>query len=65
MDLIRHLTLLTMQYNFYIRAQHIPGKRNEIADSLSLVFSTMQWFTQLTPHADPNPCSITTFLLTI
>ena len=35
MDLIRRLTLLTMQYNFYIRAQHIPGKRNEIADSLS------------------------------
>ena len=35
MDLIRHLTHLTMQYNFSIKAQHIPGKRNEIVDSLS------------------------------
>ena len=63
MDLIRRLTLLTMQYNFYIRAQHIPGKRNEIADSLSRF--QHQRFTQLAPHADPNPCSIPTFLLTI
>lgn len=30
MDLLRHLTLLTLRYNIYIRATHIPGKRNEI-----------------------------------
>jgi hypothetical protein len=35
MDLLRHLTLLTLKYNMYIRAKHIPGKYNEIADSFS------------------------------
>ena len=35
MDLVRHLTLLTLRFNFYIRAEHIKGKRNDIADSLS------------------------------
>ena len=35
MDLVRHLTLLTLRFNFCIRAEHIEGKRNDIADSLS------------------------------
>ena len=38
MDLVRHLTLLTLRFNFCIRAEHIEGKRNDIADS-SLSFS--------------------------
>ena len=35
MDLVRHLTLLTLRHNFYPRAKHIEGKKNEIADALS------------------------------
>ena len=35
MDRVRHLTLLTLRFNFCIRAEHIEGKRNDIADSLS------------------------------
>jgi len=35
MDLVQHLTLLTLQYNFYLKIKHIEGKKNEIADSLS------------------------------
>ena len=52
MDLIRHLTLLTMHFNLYIRAQHIEGKRNEIADSISRL--QLHRFRQLAPRADPN-----------
>ncbi len=63
MDLIRHLTLLALQFNFYIRSQHIPGKRNEIADSLSRFQN--QRFRLLAPWADPNPCYIPTSLQTI
>ena len=63
MDLIRHLTLLTMQYNFYIKAQHIPGKRNAIADSLSRF--QHKRFRELAPLADPNPYPIPAELLTI
>ena len=63
MDLIRHLTLLTMQYNFYIKAQHIPGKRNAIADSLS--HFQHKRFRELAPLADPNPYPIPAALLTI
>ncbi len=35
MKLVRALTLITMRYNFYFRAQHVSGSSNEIADSLS------------------------------
>ncbi len=35
MQLVRHLTLLTLQQNFYFRAQHVPGVSNELADALS------------------------------
>jgi hypothetical protein len=58
-DLLRHLILLTLKYNLYITAQHIPGKRNEIADSLSRF--QFQRFRMLAPHADvvayKIPCS--------
>ena len=35
MDLVRDLTLCTLQHNFYFRAVHVPGINNNIADSLS------------------------------
>ena len=63
MDLLRHLTLLTLQHNLYIRAQHIPGKHNEIADSLSRFQS--QRFRTLAPQADVVPYKIPAILLQI
>lgn len=36
MDLVQHLTLLTLRHNFYPRERHIEGKKNDIADSLPL-----------------------------
>ena len=53
MDLVRHLTLVTLNYNFYLKVHHIEGKRNQIADSLSRF--QMEKFRILAPHADPAP----------
>ena len=36
MDLLRFLVLLSMKHNFYIRAHHVPGIVNDIADALSV-----------------------------
>ena len=55
-DLVRHLTLLTLRHNFYPRARHIEGKRNDIPDSLSRF--QMDRFCSLAPHADPAPCPV-------
>ncbi len=50
MDLVRTLTLTTMQHNVYFFAKHIPGIRNDIANSLSR-FQVHQ-FRELAPWAD-------------
>ena len=63
MDLLRHLTLLTLKHNIYIRAKHIPSKYNEIADSLSRFQS--QRFRLLAPQADAIPHKIPALLLNI
>lgn len=63
MDLVRHFTLLTLRHNFYPRAEHIEGKKNEIADSLSRF--QMERFRRLAPHADPAPCPIPPAMLVI
>ena len=63
MDLLRHLTLLTLKYNIYIRAKHIPGKYNKIADSLSRF--QFQRFRLLAPQADAIPQKIPVLLLKI
>ena len=64
MDLLRHLTLLTLlKYNIYISAKHIPGKYNEIADSLSRF--QFQRFQLLAPQADVIPHRIPVLLLKI
>ncbi|CAB4014711.1 uncharacterized protein LOC110254160 [Paramuricea clavata] len=60
MDFLRHLTLLTLKYNIYLRAKHIPGKYNEIADSLSRF--QFQRFRLLMPQADVNPQKIPVLL---
>jgi hypothetical protein len=63
MDLVRHLTLLSLKFNVYIRAKHIEGKKNEIADSISRF--QMHRFRELAPYADPAPCQVPPVLLEI
>ena len=63
MDLVRHLTLLTLRFNFCIRAEHIEGKRNDIAASLSRF--QMDRFRELAPHANRDPCLVPSELLKI
>ena len=63
MNLVRHLTLLTLKYNFYLKTKHIEGKKNEIADSLSRF--QMDRFRLLAPHAEQTPCPIPLVLLEI
>ena len=63
MDLVRLLVLLSMKYNFFVRAQHVPGVSNAIADALSRF--QVQRFRELAPHADPHPCTIPPSLLTL
>lgn len=53
MELVRILTLLTLKYNFYFKAKHISGSRNEVADALSRFQVTR--FRQLAPWADGKP----------
>ena len=61
MHLIRYLTLLTLQHNFYCRAEHVPGMHNEIADSLSRF--QVSRFRQLAPWANSLPEQIPTSIL--
>ena len=61
MQLVRKLTLMTMQYNSYFRAQHVPGPSNEIADSLSRF--QVHRFRQLAPSAKELPEEIPTSIL--
>jgi len=35
MDLVHFLLLISMKHNFLVRARHVPGVNNEIADALS------------------------------
>ena len=63
MDLVRHLTLLTLEHDFYLKTIHIEGKNNEIADSLSRF--QMERFWSLAPHAEQTPCPVPSILLKI
>ena len=51
MDLIRVITLQTLQYNFAFTATHIPGLDNSIADSLS----HFRWTTPVPWLSQPPP----------
>ena len=53
MDLVRDLTLCTLQHNFYFLAVHVPKINNNIADSLSRF--QMERFHQLAPNANTTP----------
>jgi len=56
MLLVRKLVLITLKYNIVIKAEHIPGKTNLIADAIS----RCQWarFRNLAPEADTHPAMI-------
>lgn len=63
MDLVRLLTLLTLEHNFYLKTKHIEGKMNEIADSLSRF--QMERFRSLAPQAEQVPCPVPPMFLEI
>lgn len=63
MDLVRFLVLISMKHNFLVRARHVPGVSNEIADALSRF--QMQRFRTLAPAADQSPCTIPPSLMTL
>ena len=60
MDLVRPLVLRCMELNTEIKAKHIRGVDNSIADAISRYF--MQIFRKLAPQADPQPTMIPPFL---
>ena len=60
MDLLRPLVLQSMKLNTIIRAKHIKGENNTIADAISRYY--MQIFRKLAPQADRQPTAIPQFL---
>ena len=63
MDLVRFLVLISMKHNFFVRARHVAGVNNGIADALSRFQE--QRFRQLASHAAPRPCTIPPSLMTL
>ena len=63
MDLVRFLVLISMKHNFLVRARHVPGVNNEIADALSRF--QVQRFRELAPSADQTPCTIPPSFMTL
>lgn len=63
MDLLRALTLISMKHNFFVRARHVPGVHNVIADALSRFQEAR--FREAAPTADRDPCTIPPSLMTL
>ncbi|XP_075958907.1 uncharacterized protein LOC142960863 [Anarhichas minor] len=63
MMFMRRLTMVSAQHQFIIRASHIPGHYNSIADSLSRF--SFQKFRRLAPTSDPVPTPVPPFSATI
>ena len=61
MDLVRPMVLRCLHLNAFIKAQHIPGVKNIIADALSRF--QMGIFHENAPRADPFPTMIPRHLL--
>ena len=53
MVFLRFLVLISMKHNFLVRARHVPGAKNEIADALSRF--QVQRFRELAPICRPQP----------
>lgn len=62
MSLMRNLVFSTLKYNIVLKAEHIPGKINTIADSLSRC--DFQRFRHLCPEADQYKTAIPDHLWT-
>jgi hypothetical protein len=60
MNLVRKLVLITLKYNIWLKAQHISGSLNKIADSLSRC--NWQLFRELVPEADKHQTTIPSHL---
>ncbi len=56
MPLLRRLIWISACDQFIITAKHIPGSKNQIADSLSRFM--FQKFRALAPEADPSPTPV-------
>ncbi len=56
MPLLRRLICISACDQFIITAKHIPGSKNQIADSLSRFM--FQKFRALAPEADPSPTPV-------
>ena len=63
MDLVRFSVLIFMKHYFLVRARHVPGVNDEIADALSRF--QVQRFRELAPGADQTPCTIPPSLMTL
>ena len=50
---------MAIKHNFLVRARHMPGISNAIADALSRF--QVQHFRELAPQADQTPCTILPF----
>lgn len=63
MDLVRFLVLISMKHNFYVKARHVPGVSNEVADALSRFQDARFW--AAAPTAERTPCTIPPSLMTL
>lgn len=63
MDLLRPITLFTLQHNFTLTAVHLAGLQNGVADSLSRF--QMERFRELAPEASPIGYPIPEYLTRI
>lgn len=63
MDLLRPITLFTLQHNFTLTAVHLAGLQNGVADSLS--HFQMERFRELAPEASPIGYPIPEYLTRI
>ena len=63
MTIVRDITLLCLKLNIAIKAQHVNGCCNQIADALSRF--NFQRFFQLAPEADKAPTPVPSHLLNI
>ena len=63
MDLLRFLVLISMKHHFFVRARHVPGVSNEIADALSRFQVARFW--AAAPTAEGIPCTIPPLLMTL
>lgn len=61
MHLIRLLVFYAAHFDFWFRAEHIPGKSNSLADALSR--DNISYFLLQAPHFRPQPSSVPPSLL--